>query len=172
MKLTKKQEEIKAKILAGTDIGDLRELSQEQKEVIYSHYLPHDDLKCEVWNFLGVCDDNEFDFWTKDSYNNGLPLINMSEWFEEEEWKETPSGFRTPTNDEIESIRTKDMREYDEKLIVDYNVLIVKYNLAENLTKARKQFLDQRYPTEALLKEKAEIEQRLKEIEEQLGGVG
>jgi hypothetical protein len=156
MKLTKKQEEIKAKILAGTHVGDLRKLNQEQKKVIYYHYLPHEDLKCEVWDYLGLSD-TEFDFWTHEKYNNGLPLINMSEWFEE---IEEPSE------------STKDLREYDEKLLKDYNVFVIENDLEDYLPRARKEFVNKRYTNEALLKEKAEIEQRLKEIEEQLGSEG
>jgi hypothetical protein len=153
MKLTKKQKAIKAKILAGTDIGDLRELSQEQKEVIYSHYLPKEPMENETWNYLGLSD-GDFDFWHNEKFNNGLPLINMIEWFEEIE----------------ES--TKDMREYDEKLLKDYNVFVIENYLEDYLPRARKEFVNHRYTNEALLKEKAEIEQRLKEIEEQLGSGG
>jgi hypothetical protein len=61
------------------------------------------------------------------------------------------------------------MREYDEKLLKDYNVFVIENDLEDYLPRARKKFLIQRYADEALLKEKAEIEQRLKEIEEQLG---
>jgi hypothetical protein len=61
------------------------------------------------------------------------------------------------------------MREYDEKLLKDYNVFVIENYLEYYLPRARKEFVNQRYLKEALLKEKAEIEQRLKEIEEQLG---
>jgi hypothetical protein len=151
MKLTKKQEAIKAKILAGTHVGDLRELVSNKRTQVFEVIDPK--YVGIGWDFIGY-NKGVLDAWFGTSNNNGRPIINMSEWFEE---SEEPSE------------STKDMREYDEKLIVDYNVLIVKYNLAENLTKARKQFIDQRYPKEALLKEKAEIEARLKEIEQQLG---
>jgi hypothetical protein len=150
MKLTKKQEAIKAKILAGTHVGDLRKLNQEQKEVIYSQYLPHDDLKCEVWDYLGLSD-TEFDFWTHEKYNNGLPLINMSEWFEE---SEEPSE------------STKDMREYDEQLLTEFVDAWVISGWSRSYIST---FLNNRYLNEPLLKEKAELEARLKEIEEQLG---
>jgi hypothetical protein len=67
---------------------------------------------------------------------------------------------------------TKDMRKYDEKLLKDYNVYVLENDLEEHLPRARKEFFNKRYPNKALLKEKAEIEQRLKEIEEQLGSGG
>jgi len=150
MKLTKKQEQIKAKILAGTHVlfADVK----KSKIINCLNAIEEFDWQgCD--KFYGIDNDDSFNYLLNKEIND-RPLINMSEWFVE---SEEPSE------------STKDMREYDEKLIVDYNVLIVKYNLAENLTKARKQFIDQRYPKEALLKEKAEIEARLKEIEQQLG---
>jgi hypothetical protein len=64
------------------------------------------------------------------------------------------------------------MREYDEKLLKDYNVFVIENDLEDYLPRARKEFVNKRYTNEALLKEKAEIEQRLKEIEEQLGSKG
>jgi hypothetical protein len=71
-----------------------------------------------------------------------------------------------------EDIKAKDMREYDEKLLKDYNVFVIENDLEEYLPRARKEFINHRYPNEALLKEKEELEARLKEIEEQLGGEG
>ena len=71
-----------------------------------------------------------------------------------------------------EDIKAKDMREYDEKLLKDYNVFVIENDLEDYLPRARKEFVNQRYPNEALLKEKEELEARLKEIEEQLGSEG
>jgi hypothetical protein len=172
MKLNKKQEEIKAKILAGTHVGDLMELSQEQKESLYSYCAPNDDLRGETWKYLGLSD-GDFDFWHNEKFNNGLPLINMSEWFEEtseEVWDEAPIGFRTPTDDEIESIRTKDFqgsREYDEKLLNRFTTFCT-IDHSSDFDELSEKFLNERYQNEALLKEKAELEARLKEIESKL----
>jgi hypothetical protein len=172
MKLTKKQEEIKAKILAGTHVLLISICEPFTKEKALE--CLNSIKKADWWvtpALYGIDNMGNFNFLFKHEIND-RPIINMSEWFEEEVWNETPTGFRTPTDDEIESIRTKDMREYDEKLLLHYNVYVIKNDLEENLPRARKEFFNKRYPNEALLKEKAEIEQRLKEIEEQLGGEG
>jgi hypothetical protein len=64
------------------------------------------------------------------------------------------------------------MKEYDEKLLKDYNVFVIENDLEDYLPRARKEFVNQRYTNEALLKEKSELEARLKEIEEELGSKG
>ena len=154
MKLTKKQEEIKAKILAG-HVLYTGEFKRTEDGIALLHTFPRDeDWNCTsdyyaiVNGFIQPIDESEI----KDR-----PIINMSEWFEE---SEEPSE------------STKDMREYDEKLLKDYNVFVIENDLENYLPRARKEFVNQRYPNEALLKEKSELEQRLKEIEEQLGSEG
>jgi len=156
MKLTKKQEAIKAKILAGTHVGDLRELVSNKRTQVFEVIDPK--YVGIGWDFIGY-NKGVLDAWFGTSNNNGRPIINMSEWFEEES--------------------TKEMREYDEKLLNDYNVYVLENDLEKHLPRARREFFNQRYPNEALLKEKSElearlkeIEQRLKEIEEQLGSEG
>jgi hypothetical protein len=152
MKLTKKQEAIKAKILAETHVLYTGEFKRTEDGITILHTFPRDeDWNCTsdyyaiVDGFISPIDKNEI----KDR-----PIINMSEWFEEIE----------------ES--TKDMREYDEKLLKDYNVFVIENDLEEYLPRARRKFIQDRYTNEALLKEKEELEARLKEIEEQLGSEG
>jgi len=103
MKLTKKQEEIKAKILAGTHVlRTVGESHDKSVELIRSiskstqYYIDEDHYGVDFYgNFIYLRIDELKD----------RPIINMSEWFEE---SEEPSD------------STKDMREYDEKLLKDY----------------------------------------------------
>jgi hypothetical protein len=156
MKLTKKQEDIKAKILAGTHVlkNDV-ELSKA-KEILKSI---EDYSWGGTFDFYGLYTDtsNECIYYLPDEHLKDRPIINMSEWFEESE---------------VPSESTKDMREYDDKLLMDYNVFVLENDLEEYLPRARKEFVNKRYPNEALLKRKAEILAELKEIEEQLGSKG
>ena len=156
MKLTKKQEAIKAKILAGTHVLKTDGKSHDKAANIIGLLSNGRTTYFKHRMYYGLDEKGDFIFLYKNEIND-RPIINMSEWFEE---SEEPSE------------STKDMREYDEKLLKDYNVYVIENDLEEDLLKARRQFLNQRYPNEALLKEKSELEQRLKEIEEQLGSEG
>ena len=155
MKLTKKQESIKAKILAGTHVGDLRELVSNKRTEVFEAINPK--YVGIGWDFIGY-NKGVLDAWFGTSNNNDRPIINMSEWFEEES--------------------TKDMRVYDEKLLtefiseIDSEALFRGKPLVDTLNSLKGEFLNHRYPNEALLKEKEELEQRLKYIEEQLGSEG
>jgi hypothetical protein len=170
MKLTKKQEEIKAKILAGT------------------HVLYTGELKCtEDGKALLRTFPRGYDWYCSDDYYamcNGLiepiyedeindrPIINMSEWFDENECSFTTSNGKPQIVIQVQEESTKDMREYDEKLLTEFFEAWVRKDVKGRIRSYIPTFLHQRYPNEALLKEKSELEQRLKEIEEQLGSKG
>jgi hypothetical protein len=155
MKLTKKQKAIKAKILAGTHVLKTDGESHDKAEKIIE----------SISKFTRYCIDEEH--YGVDFHGNFIylriheiedrPIINMSEWFEE---SEEPSE------------STKGMREYDEKLLTKFVAYYQQYHHWSEFGKAKSQFLNNRYPKEALLKEKSELEARLKEIEEQLGSEG
>ena len=174
MKLTNKQEEIKTKILAGTHvlyadvekkkaINLLRSIKKQRSYGIGTYnglYEERDNFGVDELGML---------IYVGEKQINDRPIINMSEWFEEAECSFTTSNGKPQIVIEVQEESTKDMREYDEQLLKDYNFFVIKNDLEEHLPRARKEFINRRYPNEALLKEKAEIEARLKEIEEQLG---
>jgi len=129
MKLTKKQEEIKSEILAGTDV-----LFADVDICKVIDCL--NDIKSGQWrgaaSFYGVDEEGNFTFLAQNEIKD-RPIINMSEWFEESEDS------------------TKDMREYDEKLLTDYNVYLIENDLEEDLLRAKIKFVNKRYQNEALL---------------------
>ena len=159
MKLTKKQEQIKAKILAGTHVL----FADVKKSKIINCLNAIEEFDWQgLDKFYGIDNDDSFNYLL-DKEIKDRPTINMSEWFEE---SEEPSE------------STKDMREYDARLLTNLADRVTSLDTC-NMYDEIKFILNQRYPNEALLKEKSElearlkeIEQRLKEIEEQLGSEG
>ena len=142
MKLTAKQQEIKDKILAGTHV--LRNDVGAEKVSEILELIEHNK---RTWygdsRYYRLFDGHVYG--TDGEILKGI-IINMSEWF-----KEDFNG----------------NREYDEKLLFNLKVYLqdecyIKPSFIYN-------FLDKRYPNE-LLKEKEELEARLKEINEKLNG--
>jgi hypothetical protein len=105
MKLNAKQEEIKAKILAGTHV--LKNDVNAEKAVEVLNNIKYSDKWSGTNTYYGVTKDFFFAPIIC-SQIKGRPIINMSEWFEEsEETSESTKDFQGS-------------REYDEKLIVDF----------------------------------------------------
>jgi hypothetical protein len=154
-KLNKKQQEIKAKILAGTHV--LKNDVNAEKAVEVLNNIKYSDKWSGTNTYYGVTKDFCFAPIIGSEIKH-RPIINMSEWFEEsEETSESTKDFQGS-------------REYDDVLLSDYNCLLMLNELIEDgkLIKCRKEFISKRYQNESLLKEKAELEQRLKEIESKL----
>jgi hypothetical protein len=152
MKLNKKQEKIKAKILAGTHVLKI-EFSLRCTEKVNSalRLISGRDFSGFA-KFYGIDGSHRFNMLFDEEIKN-RPIINMSEWFEEsEETSESTKDFQGS-------------REYDEKLLEDYFDFM---NDNEMYGIQIKCFLNKRYPNEALLKRKAEIEAELKEINDKL----
>ena len=142
MKLTAKQQEIKDRVL-GEENAVLRNDVGTGKAIEILNSIEDWD-----WNghykFYGNQYSDSFVAILEEEVKD-RPMINMSEWFNE---------------------YFQGNREYDEKLLFNLKVYLqdecyIKPSFIYN-------FLDKRYPNESLLKEKEELEARLKEINEKL----
>jgi len=187
MKLNAKQQEIKDRVL-GEERAVLRNDVGKEKAIEILNSIEDWD-----WNghyeFYGSQHSDCFIAILEEEVKD-RPMINMSEWFKENfngnreyddiirelvdkkaeqdnqiDLNAYESGMRALVIKEKEDFQGN--REYDEKLLFNLKVYLqdecyIKPSFIYN-------FLDKRYPNE-LLKEKEELEARLKEINEKLNG--
>ncbi len=142
MKLNAKQQEIKDRVLGEERAVLCNDVGAEKAIDIFNCFerFPWEG-KGSYYGAINGCLNLMFESEIQDR-----PIINMSEWFDED---------------------FQGNREYDEELLFKLKVYLqdecyIKPSFIYN-------FLDKRYPNE-LLKEKEELEARLKEINEKLNG--